>query len=322
VPPADLAIRRAVPADAPALADLAARTFREAFGPVNRPEDIAAHLDRSYGPRQQLAEIRSDAVRTLLASVGGALAGFAQVRRSTVHAPAELWRLYVDRPWHGRGVADRLMAAALDEARDLGAASIWLGVWEHNPRAIAFYARHGFVPVGTQAFVLGEDRQTDLVLVRPDPGDGVVRRAVVLGARPAPALREALREAGVRTNAYFDVLWPHVAVADPPRALVVEIATAAALGLPEGATLDAAIAHAAPRGLVPCPLEAAAWLALSPPAGEGRITVVSPRAIADEAAPRGFYVRRDEAGTWLRAFVASDDWRFDAAERFALAVRG
>ena len=42
---------------------------------------------------------------------------------------------------------------------------MWLGVWERNPRAIAFYIKSGFVVVGSHVFIVGNDRQTDLVLV-------------------------------------------------------------------------------------------------------------------------------------------------------------
>lgn len=147
-----------------------------------------------------------------------------------------------------------------------------------------------------------------------------MRYPLVLGGTTRDALRDALRRRGVRTNAYFDVLWPQVTLGDGP--LEVLITTAAALGLPDGATLDALLHHAAPLGLGPCPLEVAPRLrlVLDEPPGSGRVTVVSPRVIPDEAAPRGFYLRRDDEGVWLRAFVASDDWRFDADERFALAV--
>jgi len=152
----------------------------------------------------------------------------------------------------------------------------------------------------------------------------VVRCTLVLGDTNRDALREALRGRGVRTNAYFDALWPHVAVAAEPRVLEVVIATGAELGLPDGATLDELLDHVAAQGLGVCPLEAAARLRLALDAvpGSGRITVVSPRALPDEATPRGLYLRDDDDGVWLRAFVASDDWRFDAEERFALAVVG
>jgi GNAT superfamily N-acetyltransferase len=77
----------------------------------------------------------------------------------------ELHRFYVDRPWHGRAVAQALMAAARDAACALGAHDLWLGVWERNARAIAFYRKCGFVDVGSHHFFVGEDRQTDRVLV-------------------------------------------------------------------------------------------------------------------------------------------------------------
>jgi GNAT superfamily N-acetyltransferase len=75
-------------------------------------------------------------------------------------------RFYVDRPWIGRGVAQHLMNAALDEARSLGAKTIWLGVWEFNPRAIAFYRKCGFELVGDHEFLFADVVQTDLVMSR------------------------------------------------------------------------------------------------------------------------------------------------------------
>jgi ribosomal protein S18 acetylase RimI-like enzyme len=76
-------------------------------------------------------------------------------------------RFYVDRPWFGRGVAPALMAACAAEARRRGGDVLWLGVWERNARAIAFYEKCGFRRVGIQPFQLGSDRQTDYVMARP-----------------------------------------------------------------------------------------------------------------------------------------------------------
>jgi ribosomal protein S18 acetylase RimI-like enzyme len=76
----------------------------------------------------------------------------------------ELGRFYVDGSWHGRGLAPRLMAVVRDAARGLGGRTLWLAVWEHNPRAIAFYGKCGFRDVGAQTFVLGADLQTDRVM--------------------------------------------------------------------------------------------------------------------------------------------------------------
>ena len=172
---AEITIRRAVAADAEAVADLLTRTFQQAFAEANRPEDMAAFLAHAYGPRQQLAEIESATVHTLLAVREQIPVGIAQVRQGpnppcvATAAPIELWRFYVDRAWHGQGVAQRLMQAAFDQAHALDARSVWLGVWEHNGRAAAFYRKFGFNAVGSQEFLVGEDRQTDLVMVAPLP---------------------------------------------------------------------------------------------------------------------------------------------------------
>jgi ribosomal protein S18 acetylase RimI-like enzyme len=158
--------------DAPALAVFAERSFRDAFAAQNRTEDLEQYLTRAYGERQQAAELSDPAVTTLVAETEGALAGFAQLRVGVVpacvtgSAPLELWRFYVDRSWHGRGLAQALMSAAVHAARARGADTLWLGVWELNPRAQAFYRKCGFVDVGHQRFQLGNAAQTDLVMAR------------------------------------------------------------------------------------------------------------------------------------------------------------
>lgn len=174
----ELVVRRASPADGSLLADFGARTFTDTFGAQNRPEDLAVHLAAAFGVPQQTAELASPDYVTLLGYTSGLLAAFAQLRRTTPPAavtgpsPVELHRFYVDRPWHGRGLAAQLMSAAEEAARVLRGHTLWLSVWEHNPRARAFYAKCGFADVGTTDFFVGPDRQTDRVLERrldPNP---------------------------------------------------------------------------------------------------------------------------------------------------------
>ena len=168
-------IRSAAASDAVALAALAARTFREAFAADNTPEDLAAHLARSYGAEQQGRELADPDMITLLAEEGGLLAGFAQLRRGhapacvTGESPVELQRFYVAQDWHGRGIAQALMQRAVEEAVAWGGRTLWLGVWERNPRAIRFYEKSGYRGVGSQVFVVGSDPQTDRVMARAIP---------------------------------------------------------------------------------------------------------------------------------------------------------
>ncbi|HJT98951.1 MAG TPA: GNAT family N-acetyltransferase [Rhodanobacteraceae bacterium] len=167
-----ITIRRGGAADAAALAVFASRTFVDTFGPHNTPEDLRSHLASAFGVEQQTRELVDPDTVTLLAEAGGALLAYAQLRRKALPAcvtqerPVELHRFYVDRRAHGRGVAQRLMATVRETAAShFGAKHLWLGVWEHNPRAIAFYAKCGFADVGSHDFFVGADRQRDRILV-------------------------------------------------------------------------------------------------------------------------------------------------------------
>ncbi|HET7553551.1 MAG TPA: GNAT family N-acetyltransferase [Gemmatimonadaceae bacterium] len=173
MPDHSVTIRPATPDDAAALAAFGERTFREAFGPDNRPEDVDVYVRATYSAERQGAEIIDPDRITFVGECDGALAAFAQLRANGKapscvdgRAPLELLRFYVDRPWQGRGVAHSLMDAVVAAARSRGARTLWLGVWERNPRAITFYGKHGFRDVGCQPFKLGGDDQTDRVMAR------------------------------------------------------------------------------------------------------------------------------------------------------------
>ncbi|HET8715509.1 MAG TPA: GNAT family N-acetyltransferase, partial [Holophagaceae bacterium] len=163
----------ATPQDARALAALAERTFRDTFGADNTAEDMDLHCRTAYGEAIQAAELADPDRLTFLCEADGGIVGFAQVRWGPAPAcvtgprPGEIQRLYVDRPWHGRGVAQVLMAASLEALEARGCGVAWLGVWERNPRALAFYRKAGFAEVGDHVFPLGHDPQRDLILARP-----------------------------------------------------------------------------------------------------------------------------------------------------------
>ena len=166
-----MTIRTATAADAAVLADLARRTFYETFAATNDPDDMALYLAESYGLDQQTREIADRDITTLLVEENGAAIAFAQLRAGhipecvTGPKPIELWRFYIDRRWHGRGVAQALMEKVKAAARERDAQTLWLGVWERNDRARAFYSKSGFADAGDHIFLFGTDPQTDLVMV-------------------------------------------------------------------------------------------------------------------------------------------------------------
>ncbi len=168
-----MTIRRGTAEDAPVLASLARDTFFDTFASTNDPADMALHLQRAYSVDQQTAELTDPRVITLLVEEGDRAVAYAQLRTGNEPAcitgskPMELWRFYVGHDWHGKGVAQALMARVVAEAAQAGAQTLWLGVWERNPRALAFYAKCGFADVGEHVFLFGTDPQTDRVMTRP-----------------------------------------------------------------------------------------------------------------------------------------------------------
>ena len=163
-------IRQATVADAAALAEIAERTFRDTFAEHNTPEDLETYVASAYSEEKQRRELESGHIVLLGESEDGEVIAYTQMRRvDSPHGEIEIARFYVDKNHHGRGIAQQLMQAAYDTARSLGATNIWLGVWERNLRAIAFYAKCGYRDVGSQPFLVGTDLQTDRVMARVIP---------------------------------------------------------------------------------------------------------------------------------------------------------
>jgi diamine N-acetyltransferase len=164
--------RLATPADAHLLADLGWRTFDETFAAYNTPEDMEAFHPTMYAPELQAAELADAETQFLLVEVEGE--AVAYVKWNTASAPAEIpgqrpfqiSRLYLLQAWTGRGLGDKLMQLSLDRAKENGHDVVWLTVWESNERAIRFYQKYGFKEAGELTFVLGQDVQRDLYMVR------------------------------------------------------------------------------------------------------------------------------------------------------------
>jgi ribosomal protein S18 acetylase RimI-like enzyme len=131
-----------------------------------------AHCANTFGETIQASEIANPAIETFVCDESFALVGYAQLRWGTAppcvqaSRPAEIQRIYVDRQWHGKGIADALMSQLLAAAARGNADRVWLGVWENNPRAIAYYQKLGFDKVGHHVFQLGDDPQHDWILCR------------------------------------------------------------------------------------------------------------------------------------------------------------
>ena len=134
---------------------------------------MAAYLAGAFSPAKQAAELADPRGLFLIAESGGRTAGFAHLHEGPPPPPGvalgqrslEIARIYALGGFIGRGVGAALMQACLAEAARRGCDVLWLGVWERNARAQAFYGKHGFRKVGNHIFVVGSDPQTDDVML-------------------------------------------------------------------------------------------------------------------------------------------------------------
>ncbi len=165
-------IRRAADDDAELLADLSYQTFWDAFHehPENAPEDMANYMKTAFSVAQTRRELGEGKSIFLLAEIEDEAAGYAKVTLGssedgiTAENPIELCRLYSHQKFLGKGVGQKLMDECFQIAADNDCDLMWLGVWEFNPRAQAFYKKYGFYKVGRHIFQLGSDPQIDLLM--------------------------------------------------------------------------------------------------------------------------------------------------------------
>ena len=163
-------IEMAQSTDVNTIRDLSIATFAETFASLNTEEDMEQYNERHFSTDELQREIDNPDSTFVVAKVDGVPAGYRKVNVGDAQTEEmlgnrmEVQRLYILRQYKRNGLGARFMHTAFDMARTQGKSVIWLGVWEHNDAAIAFYKRMGFVQFGSHDFVLGEDRQTDLLM--------------------------------------------------------------------------------------------------------------------------------------------------------------
>ena len=162
-------IIRATSADAEALAGFGAKTFSDTFSGTCTDEDMQEFLDENFNLQQVKNELANEQDLYYLAISDGKPIGYLRMMEDYSNLPLmkqwkalELKRLYVDKAFHGMGIAQDLMKFVEQFARQNQFEVIWLGVWEHNVRAKMFYKKCGFTDSGqTHDFPIGSTLQTD-----------------------------------------------------------------------------------------------------------------------------------------------------------------
>lgn len=145
-------------------------TFEESFAAFNKTEDMQLYFNSALSLNQLTCEIQSEHSEFYLAFKEGIPIGYLKINSHSEAAQTdekyglEIERIYLKRSFQGKHMGKQMLNKAINRAKDLGFNQIWLGVWEHNHRAISFYQNNGFIPFGSQCFILGTDTQTDILM--------------------------------------------------------------------------------------------------------------------------------------------------------------
>jgi len=165
-----ITIRELTTKDIPALRALAIRIYRDTFSISNTPENMEAFVNKDYSEQSFQNEFKEEGSRYFFAEENGIPVGYLRLRKNNEAESylgkntIELHRIYIDQNYQGKKVGALLMQHALDIAKKQDVEWIWLGVWEHNPKAQQFYERWGFERFSEHAFHMGDEVQTDWLL--------------------------------------------------------------------------------------------------------------------------------------------------------------
>ncbi|WP_409417899.1 N-acetyltransferase family protein [Flavobacterium sp. PS2] len=157
-------------ADIEKLQNIGRQTFLETFSLPNTEENMNNYLSSSFAFDKLKKEIENPDSKFFFAVLNNEVIGYLKVNSGKAQTELgdnnalEIERIYVSKEFLGKKVGQLLYDKALQIAKEKNVGYVWLGVWEENHRALAFYKKNGFVEFDKHIFKLGNDPQTDIMM--------------------------------------------------------------------------------------------------------------------------------------------------------------
>ncbi|OME94716.1 MULTISPECIES: GNAT family N-acetyltransferase [Paenibacillus] len=167
-----LTIRKCTSEDLGLLQDISIETFNETFRDQNSPENMKTYLERAFNINQLAIEVSNTASEFYFIYYNGQIAGYLKVNIHDAQTEMmgndslEIERIYIKGQYQKHGLGKFLLNKAMEIAMERNKKSIWLGVWERNENAIAFYKNMGFVQTGAHSFYMGNEEQKDFIMTK------------------------------------------------------------------------------------------------------------------------------------------------------------
>ncbi|MFS0861981.1 GNAT family N-acetyltransferase [Fredinandcohnia sp. 179-A 10B2 NHS] len=154
------------------LQEISYETFDETFREQNSPENMTAYLEKAFNTRQLEKELSNPSSQFYFVYFTNEVAGYVKINTNDAQTEEmgndslEVERIYIKSQFQKHGLGKYLLNKALEIATEGNKTKIWLGVWEKNQNAIAFYKRMGFMQTGTHSFYMGDEEQTDFIMTK------------------------------------------------------------------------------------------------------------------------------------------------------------
>jgi len=145
-------------------------TFYETFVSSNTEENMRKYLNKRFSAAKLTTELNDNNAEFYFATFDNKVIGYLKINSGQSQTElqddraVEIERIYVLSEFYGKKVGQILYDKAAEIAQQKKADYVWLGVWEHNRRAINFYKKNGFVEFDKHIFKLGDNEQTDLLM--------------------------------------------------------------------------------------------------------------------------------------------------------------
>lgn len=165
-------IKKCTLEDLRTLQEISSETFYETFKHQNSAENMNAYLEKAFNVKQLEKELSNISSQFFFVYFHNEVAGYLKVNTNDAQSEEmgdeslEIERIYIKNQFQKHGLGKYLLNKATEIAMEGNKKKIWLGVWEKNDYAIAFYKKMGFVQTGAHSFYMGDEEQTDLIMTK------------------------------------------------------------------------------------------------------------------------------------------------------------
>ncbi|WP_147536205.1 GNAT family N-acetyltransferase [Bacillus marasmi] len=167
-----LTIKKCTLEDLRVLQEISYETFNETFREHNTPENIDAYLEKAFNSKQLEKELSNISSEFYFVYFNQEMAGYLKINLNDAQSEdmgnesLEIERIYIKNNYQKHGLGKFLFNEALEIAKERNKKLVWLGVWEKNQNAIAFYKKMGFVQTGAHSFYMGAEEQVDYIMTK------------------------------------------------------------------------------------------------------------------------------------------------------------